>query len=159
LPWVGQHPGQFEQGERVPVGLGQHAIAAVGRQAGAKQRGGHLSGQALHGQRWQPGRREGTSARAEKQDDRLGVQPPGGEQQSVSAGPVQPVRVVQHAEQRLADGEFAEQRQHREADQEAVRRPGFGQPDGAPQCLRLDVGQRGDAVERRAQQQVQPGEG
>ena len=154
-----EHAGKFKQGERVPGRLGQHPVAAADGQAVAEELGRGLSGQALKGQLGQPGGGEGTGPGAQQQHDRLGVQPPGGEQQGVGAGPVQPLRVVDHAQQRLVGGELGQQRQDREPDQEAVGRPRLGQPESSAQRLRLHVGKRVDPVEGRAQQQVQPGEG
>lgn len=95
----------------------------------------------------------------EDQRDPLGVQPAGREDQRLRRRPVQPLRVVDQAEQRLLLGQFGEQRQHRQSDEEpvAAARRGVPHPERRPQRPGLRPRQAVDPVEHGPQQQVQPG--
>ena len=61
-------------------------------------------------------------ARGEDQPDRLGQQPPRRERQHLRRRPVQPLRVIDHAQQRPVLRHLRQQRQHRQPDQKPVRR-------------------------------------
>jgi len=63
-----------------------------------------------------------SSRDGEQQRDPLGVQPPRHERQRLRRGPVQPLRIIDQARQRPARGHLRQQAQHRQADQEPVRR-------------------------------------
>jgi len=56
----------------------------------------------------------------EQDHDRLDLQPPGHERQHLRRRPVQPLRVVRDTQQRLGLGGLGQERQHPEADQEAI---------------------------------------
>ena len=61
-------------------------------------------------------------ADGEDHGQRLRPEPTGDELQRLRRGPVQPLRVVHHADQGLLLGDHAEQVQHRQAEQKAIRR-------------------------------------
>jgi hypothetical protein len=139
-----------------------------------QQLGRRLGRQPRDAQLGQAGRGEPALALADRHDQgySLGVQPPRGERQCRRRRAVQPVRVVDQAQQRAIVGELGEQGQHGHADQQRVSAapggqpprpsqltgPGRRQPERALERLPLRRRERPDAAERRPQQQVHPGE-
>ena len=94
---LGQRRGQLEQGQRVPVRLGQHPVGERRRQAGGalgEQGAGRLAAEPAERQFGQAGSVEAILTGGGEQDDALGFQPPRREQQRVGGGTVQPVGVV-----------------------------------------------------------------
>ena len=98
-------------------------------------------------------------ARPDEHGDRVGLQPPRHEHERLGRRAVEPVGVVDDAQQRPLVGGGGEQAQHGDRDQEAVLDPLGRQPEGAAQRGGLHVGQLAGAVEHRPQQLVQAGEG
>ena len=97
-------------------------------------------------------------ARPDEDRDRIGLQPAGDEHERLGRRAVEPVRVVDDAQQRLRIGGRREQAQDRHRDEEAVLHALGRQPERAPQRGGLHVGQLVGDVEHRPQQLVQPGE-
>ncbi len=86
-------------------------------------------------------------ARADEHGDRIGLQAPGDEHERVGRRAIEPMRIVDDAEQRLRVGGGGEQAQHGDGDEEAVLDAVGGQPEGAPQGAALHVGERVGVVE------------
>jgi hypothetical protein len=95
--------GQLKQGQRVAAGLGNDPVPdpliQQPGQDGGQQRSGVRRRQSLE---HQPGQARynalpGGITGGEQQGDRLGVQPAGGERQSLRRGLVQPLRVIDQA--------------------------------------------------------------
>ncbi len=105
----------------------------------------------------QSGRLESVAG-GDDQRGALGVEPPRGEQQGLGGRPVQPLRVVDEAQDGPAVGELGQQGQDGEADEHAVARFGRGEAEGPAQGTRLRGRERVGAVEGGPQQQVQAGE-
>ena len=97
-------------------------------------------------------------ARPDEHRDRIGLQPPRDEHERLGRRAVEPVRVVDDAQQRLRVRGRCEQAQDRHRDEEAVLHALVRQPEGASQRGALHVGQLAGAVDDRPQQLVQPGE-
>jgi hypothetical protein len=99
-------------------------------------------------------------AGGEDHRDRLGVEAARDEDEDVGAGVVEPVGVVDHAQQRSALGRLGEDVESGQRDEEALGalRPAL-QPERAAEGLRLDGGDRVDAVEHGSQELVQRREG
>jgi hypothetical protein len=100
-------------------------------------------------------------ARLAKGDhDRHGFrqQPPGDEAEDQSRGGVQPLGVLDDAEQRVVLGDGGQQAERRERDEEAVGRAPRRHPERDPQGFRLRRGERADPVEHRRAQLMDPGE-
>ena len=97
--------------------------------------------------------------RREHQAHRVGGQPPGGEAQRLRRGPVEPLLIIDHADQRAVAGRLGEQAQHGQADQEPVRRRADAEAERGPQRLLLRHRQMLGAIQQRRAQLVQPGEG
>ena len=118
---------QLDQRQRVAERRLEQAIRGAGRQRAAgvllEHRRGRLAVQPLELERGQERvRRRGRLAGAhrEQRRDRVGEQPPGGEQDRGERRLVDPVGVVDRDQQRLLLGVGGEQAQRRRADQEAV---------------------------------------
>ena len=99
-------------------------------------------------------------ARGEDQPDRFGQQPPRRERQHLRRRPVQPLRVIDHAQQRPLLRRLRQQGQHRQ------RRPGTGParplpaaPNATPSAVALGTWQAIQPVQQRRAQQMQAGEG
>ena len=98
-------------------------------------------------------------ARADEHGDRIGLQAPGDEHERVGRRAIEPMRIVDDAQQRLRVGGGGEQPQHGDGDEEAVLDAVGGQPEGAPQGVALHVGERVGVVEDGPQELVKAGEG
>ena len=68
-------------------------------------------------------------AHGEHQRDPLGQQAPRHERQRLRGGPIEPLRVVDQADERLLLGHLGQQAQDRQADEEAVRGVAVLQPE------------------------------
>ena len=121
---------QLEQGERVAVTLRDDLVADGGVQGaghvGQQQRAGIAVAEAADRQLGQPGENVVADPRPRGAHDRdpLGEQAAGDEPQDLRRGVVEPLRVVDDADQRLLLGDLGEQRQRGQPDQEPVRAPG-----------------------------------
>jgi hypothetical protein len=91
----------------------------------------------------------------EQQRDRLGRQAAGDERQHVGGRVVEPLRVVDDAQQRAAAGGLAEQAQHRERDEEPLRPAERIEPQRAAQRARLQRRDRVGVREHRPQELLQ----
>ena len=95
----------------------------------------------------------------EDQPDRVGGQPPGHEPQRLRRRLVQPLLVVDQADQRSFPGHLREQAQHGQPDQEPVRRRPGGQAERDPQRILLRHRQVPGAAQHRRAQLMQAREG
>jgi hypothetical protein len=85
----------------------------------------------------------------EHQCDRLGQQPPGHEGERVRGGLVEPLGVIDEADQGLLLGDVGQQAQDGQTDQEAVRRVAVLQAERGAQRVPLRAGQTVEAGEER----------
>ena len=88
----------------------------------------------------------------------LRQQPAGDERERQRRGLVQPLRVVDDAQQGTFLGRLGQQAEHGEADQEPIRRRPRGQAEDRPQRVTLWAGQPLETIEQRYAQLVQAGE-
>jgi hypothetical protein len=95
----------------------------------------------------------------EAQPDRVGPEPPGHEPQRLRGRVIQPLLVIDQADQRLFPGHLRQQAQHRQPDQEPVRRRPGGQAERDPQRILLRYRQVPGAVYHRRAQLMQAREG
>ena len=166
----GQVRDDLQQRQRVAVGVPQQALAYLAGHGTV----GLTVDQLGHAGRRQPGYRElrprvaGEPAGrlvagvlitgGDQQADRVAGEPPGDEPQRVGALVVQPLGIVDEADD--AAGDLRQDAEHREEHQERVVAGGRAEPQRAPQRGRLLGGYRVELVEHRLQQLVQaaPGE-
>jgi len=146
--------------ERVAACLGHdpipHPIVDPGVQHPAQQAPGVVVPEPLHDQLREPEVDGGVTGR-EHQPDRFRQQPPGDEPEHLHRLPVEPLRVVDDAQQRAVVGHHRQQRQDRQPDQQRIRRAPRHQPEGARQRVPLRPRQVVDPIEHRQAQLVQRG--
>ena len=91
--------------------------------------------------------------------DRLAVKTAGHECQRLSRSLVEPLRVINQAEKRLALGPTGQQTKHGKADQEPVRRWSGAQTEGDAQRGRLGLWKAVEVIEHRSAQLMDRGVG
>ena len=152
---------QLQQGERIAARLGDDPVAhaLVQRAAhGRRQQGPGIHGsQAADRQLRQPHRFAvgAEIAAREDQGDRFREQSPRDERQRLLGGLVEPLGVVDHADERSLLGDVGEQAQHRQPDEEAIRRVAGAQPERRAQRVALRAGERVELPEQRRAQLMQ----
>ena len=158
-------PAALEQGERVAMSLGDDPIAdGLVESPGSvgEERAGIGVGQRRHGQLGQPGQVVVVPGLADREDhhDALGGEPARDEAQDLRRCLVEPVDVVEQADQRLrsrrrpraGSGPPA-----RRGTDPAVRRS--SRPKAVRSASRWGAGRRSSRVEERRAQLMEPGEG
>ncbi len=135
-----------------------------GRQAvrpGEEQLGGGRRREAGEREFGQPrcGERAFAVPGGEEQHDALRLQSAGGEQQCLGGRAVQPLRIVDQAQQRLLGGQFGEQPEDGQAGQQPVAGAVLGESERALQGAALRPRQSGDPFEAGREQQAEPREG
>ena len=132
---------QLQQRQRVPPGLGDDQVGDPRVQRPGQRRGQQRPRiavtQPCNFELWQPGQFRARLADREHQADRVGAQPPRREPQRLRRGPVQPLRVIDQADQRPVLGHLRQQAQHSQAHQEPVRRRPRGEAERGPQRIML----------------------
>ena len=115
---LAQGRGELEQRERVAARLRDEPVANVCRECDARvaidQRGGRRRVEPAQVELREPGRLEAANlalAGGEKHGDALCLEPPGDEDERVRGCVVEPLRIVDEAEERLALGGLGEQAQ------------------------------------------------
>ncbi len=124
-----------------------------------QQRSRIVPGQALHHELGQPGHVLARDPRREHQAHRVGRQPPRREPQRLRRGPVQPLLVIDHADQRAFPRRPGQQAQHGQSHHEPVRRRARSQAERGPQRLTLRTRKRPGMIQHRRAQLMQPREG
>ncbi len=152
---------QFEQGQRVAAGLGDDPVADPLIQAAGEDRGQQRPGVSIR----QSGEHQLRKAsqvvsgagvtRAEQHGDRFGVQAAGCERQRLRRGLVQPLGIIDQAQQRLVRGHLREQAQDSQADQEPIRGAAGAQAECDAQSVALRGGQLVQAIQHPPAQLLQ----
>ena len=160
----GEAPGQLEQGQRIASRLGNdpvaHARVKRTRHHRFEQRPGLGVGQSLQphlGQARQVAHPQAAGV-AHGEDDRyaLGKQAARDEPQDLTGGAVEPLRIVDQAQQRSFLGDLGHQAQHGQGHEEVVGRITGSQAQRDPQGGLLGLGQRGVIGQHRRAELVQP---
>ena len=116
-----------------------HLLVEPGAQHGEQQRAGLRIGQSLdrqHGQRVELARHE-RLAHAEQHGDWIAPDAPGGEGERLRGGPVEPLRIVDHANHRTVVCGIGQEGQHGHAGSQRVGRAARAKPEGRFQRLAL----------------------
>ena len=146
---------QLEQPQRVPPRLGHDPVAnllvELTGYGGGEQRSRVVLGEPLERQARQGGKQllVARFPDGEQQQDRLGQQPPAHESQDLARRLVEPLGIVDEADQRAFRGDLGEQAEHGEADDEPVRSVSDLQPERDAQRLLLRLRQRIEVAEHR----------
>ena len=155
---------QLDERQRVAVGLLEQPLADLrrGRRGGVREQlGGGRVVEAVDRVRGHVGRLEHAHvalARAEQEHDALGIEPARDELQRVGGPGIEPVGVVDEAQDRLLLGELGQQRQRTGVDEEALLPAAVREPERGPQRGGLRCGQPVEVAQRRAQKLLQRGE-
>ena len=145
----------------LPAGLRDEPVSdpsvQMPRHGRAEQGAGVLVSQPFHGQRRQTSEHRfvGLLPDREQEHHRLGQQPSADEAQDLGGGFIQPLSVIDEADQGPLGRHLRQQAQHRKTDQEPVRSAPCGQPEGDLQRVPLGPRQRGQATEHRRAELVQ----
>jgi hypothetical protein len=107
----------------------------------------------------QPAQLHPRVAHREDERNRFRRQPACDERQRLRRGPVEPLRIVDQADQRPIPGHLGQQAQDREADEEAIGRIAAAQAERGAQCIALGTRQALESIHDRPAQLVQAGEG
>ena len=107
----------------------------------------------------QAGERVAELARREDEHDPLGQEAASHEREHSRRGAVEPLRVVDDAQERLLLGGLRQQVEDREPDEERVRRPSGAEPERDLERLALRIGQALHELEARRAQLLQRREG
>ena len=156
---------EFQQRERVAARLGDQALADVdveppgddGLQQGLRV----LVAEPCEPQLRQAGERAVLRRLADREHDRdrLGEHPAGHEAQHLRRGAVEPLQIVHQAQHGSLLGGLGQQREQRQAEQEAGGRLAGRVAERDPQGIPLWPRERVDAGEQRRAELMQPGEG
>ena len=145
-----QPPRQLQQRQRVALRLGHDPVPdpIIDRpgQRRAQQRPRVALPQPPDFELRQPGQRRARFTGGEDQPDRVGGQPPGYEPQHLRGRLIQPLHVIDQADQRPFPGHLRQQAQYGQPDQEPVRRRSGGHAERDPQRLPLRYRQVPGAV-------------
>ena len=162
----GQPPAQFDQGQRVAVGLLDDPVPDVlverSVRGAGQQAAGRLVVQPAQREFGQPGqviRCGGRRPGREDQRDRLGQQTAPDESEHLCRGLIEPLDVVHHAQHRLFLGCLGQQAERGQRDQEPVRAVANVQPERDAEPAPLRLRQCAEPAEQRATQLVQAREG
>ena len=155
---------QLQQRERIPARLGddplEDPLVEPSRQAGLQQRPRIAMAQGPDVQLRQPAERGARLARREHDRDPLRQQAPGNERERACRRTIEPVRVVDEAQERPLLGGLRQQAEHREPHEERIRRLAGAQPERDGERFALGCGQglhqvgdrRAELLERRVRQ-------
>ena len=152
---------QLQQRERVPARLGDEPLADVIVEPAGDDRGQQRArvvvvepGELELGQTRKPVR----FTHREHHRDGLGEQPAGDEPEHLRGGLVEPLQVVDDAQQRLRLGHLRQERERGETDEEAVRCRAGRETERDLQRLLLRCGEHVEVVQQRPVELVQPRE-
>ena len=156
---------QLQQRERVAARLGDdaapHPLIEVDVGRGLEQRARIGIGQAPHRHVRQSRKLALVADLADREDhgDRLGLQTARDERQRLRRRTVEPLRVVDDAQQRPVPRRLGAQAEHCEADEESIGWVAGAEAEGGAQRFALGAGQRIKVVQQRRAELLQPGVG
>jgi hypothetical protein len=157
-----QPAGQFEQRQGIAARLGDEAVAHLRvhgvANRSAQQRARVIVAQALHVELGEVPQLLDRLAGGEHDGDRVGHQAAGDERQRHRRSTVEPLRIVDHAQQRALLGHLGEQAQHRQRHEEPIRGRAVAEAEHRLERPALRGRERREPVEHRAAQLMQAGE-
>ena len=158
--WAGRQPArQLQQRERIPARLGddplQHGLVQPRRQDGLQQRPRIATAQRLDVELREAGERVAQLARREHERDPLRQQAASHERERARRRTVEPLRVVDDAQERLLLGGLGQQAEDRQPDEERIRRRSGAEPERDAERVALGLREALDELEDRRAQLLQ----
>ena len=159
-----QPAGELQQCEWVAAGLGDNSIADTlvqrAREDGRQQRTGIVVVQAADRELRQAEQLLLVSWLTDREHDgdRLRQQPASDEGERLRGGAVEPLSIIDQAEQPLLLGDVGEQAEHREGDQKTIRRVPRAQAERGAKRIALGLGQMSKPVWHLRAELMQAGE-
>ena len=159
---IGQASGKLDQRQRIARRVGEQPLAHPRRQrpiSPIEQLNGGGRIEAGEGQFVEAGGVEATPvavSRREQNCHPVGTESPCGEDERPRRGHIEPLRVVDEAENRPSLGRRREQRQHARRGEEAIRSAGRREAEGGRQRGPLGAGKAREQIDDRAHEAVQP---
>jgi hypothetical protein len=150
---------QLQERERIPACLGddplEHGLVKPRRENGLQQRPCIPAAQRLDAELREPGQSTALVARCERKRDPLRQQAASHEHERSGRSAVEPLRVVDHAQERLLLGSFGQQAENREPDKKRARRPSGAEPEGDAERITLRLRETLDELEDRRTELLQ----
>jgi hypothetical protein len=160
----GQAAWQLEQRERVAARLRDdplaHPLVHGPHDRRLQQRASVVVGQATDDQLREPVELDAVAGLAHREDQRdaLGQEPAGDERQRLHRDAVQPLGIVDDADQRRLLGHLGQEAQHGQPDEEPVRRLAAAHAERGAQRITLRIGDPIHAVQQWSTELMQAGE-
>ena len=162
----GQSARELEERERIAAGLGNdpvaHPLVEAPWNPRREQRARVLVAESLHHELREPVELPHVArlTNCEHHSDRLRLEAARDEGQDIGGLPVEPLHVVDHAQERPRVGDVGKKAERGEAEQKAIRRRSLGQAEHQPQRLPLRRREMLDPLEHPgAHELLQPGQG
>ncbi len=134
---------QLQQRKRIPARLGddplEHGLVQPRRQDGLQQRPGIPASQRLDPKLREAGQSTAHLTRRERERDPLRQQAASHERERPGRSAVEPLRVVDHAQQRPPLGGFGEEAENREPDKKRAGRRSVAEPEGDAERVTLKI--------------------
>ena len=159
--WAGVSPrGSSRSASGIPACLGddplEHRLVQPRRQGGLQQRPCIPAAQRLDAKLREARQAAAHLTRPEGERDPLGKQAARHERERSGRCAIEPLRVVDHAEERLLLGSFREETENREPDEKRVRRAvRLLSPKATPERITLRIGKALDELEHRRTEPLQ----
>jgi hypothetical protein len=152
---------QLEQRQRIPPRLRDdavpHRLIQLDSHDRAEQRTGVAVDQAVHLQLRHIRQRLARLPLSEHDPDRFSHEATRDEGQRQRRRLIEPLRVIDHAQQRTHIGHFSEQAQHRQPNEKPIRGRSRSEPEHDLQRLTLRSREHREPIEHRSAEQVQAG--
>ena len=158
----GQPARQLQQRQRITTGLGDDQVGdprvqRPGQRQG-QQRPSVIVPEPLDDELRQPGQVSARIAGREHEPHRVGSQAARREPQRLHRRPIQPLLVIDHANQGTFPGHLRHQAQHRQAHQKPLGRRPSADPERGPQRIALRHRNLAEMIQERRAQLMQPRE-
>ena len=149
----GQPAGELQERERIAARLGddplEHRFVKSCREDGLQERSCITAAQLIDLELRKPGQASAQLTRRKNKRDPLGKQAAGDERERSARCVVEPLRVVDHAEERLPLGGFGDEAENRKPDEERARRLSPTQPERDAKRIALRARKAFDELEER----------
>ena len=158
--WRRRQPArELQERERVPARLGddplEHGLVQPSREDGLQERPCIPAAQRIDAELREAGQSGADVTRRERERDPLGEQAARDERERSGRCAVEPLRVVDEAQERLLLGGFGEETENREPDEERARRLSGAEPEGDAERVTLRIRKTLDELQDRRAELLQ----